>query len=128
MLLDTSAWIELFQETDKTAAVKDILETEENFTSAITFAEIVYWCSRNNLDEKIPAYLDGIRNGSTILNLNETIIISAGKLNYERKKTIKNWGMMDSLILATSMLYDLKILTKDSHFEDLENVKMLTKI
>ena len=101
MLLDTSAWIELFQETDKTAIVKNILKTEENFTSAITFAEIVYWCSRNGLDDKISLYLDGIRNGSTILDLNEAIIISAGKLNYERKKIVKNWGMVDSLILGT---------------------------
>lgn len=125
MLLDTSAWIELFQETEKTALVKEVLETKENFTSAITFAEIVYWCSKNGLDNKIPLYLDGIRNGSIILDLNETLIIYAGKLNCERKKIVKNWGMADSLILATAILYDLKILTKDSHFKDLENVEIL---
>ena len=125
MLLDTSAWIELFQGTDNTAIVKNILETGENFTSAITFAEIVYWCSRNGLDDKISSYLDGIKNGSTILSLSEAIAISAGKLNYERKKTVKNWGMIDSLILATSLIYDLKILTKDSHFKDLENAEIL---
>ena len=125
MLLDTSAWIELFQGTDNSAIVKNILETGENFTSAITFAEIVYWCSRNGLDDKISSYLDGIKNGSTILGLSEAIAISAGKLNYERKKTVKNWGMIDSLILATSLIYDLKILTKDSHFKDLENAEIL---
>ena len=53
MLLDTSAWIELFQETDKTEIVKNILETEENFTSAITFAEIVNWCLKNSKEDKI---------------------------------------------------------------------------
>ena len=125
MLLDTSAWIELFQETDKTIIIKNVLETEENFTSAITFAEIVNWCLRNKKEDKITAYLGGIKNGSTVLNLNEAIIISAGKLNYERKKTVKNWGMADSLILATSLFYNLKILTKDNHFKDLENVEML---
>ena len=52
MLLDTSAWIELFQETDRTAIVKNALETEENFTSAITFAEMVNWCFRNKKDCK----------------------------------------------------------------------------
>ena len=125
MLLDTSAWIELFQETDRTAIVKNVLETEENFTSAITFAEIVNWCLRNKKEDKITAYLEGIRNGSTILDLNEAIIISAGKLNYERKKIVKNRGMADSLILSTSLFYNLKILTKDNHFKDLENVEML---
>ena len=125
MLLDTSAWIELFQETDKTAIVKNVLETEENFTSTITFAEMVNWCLRNKKEDKITAYLEGIKNGSTILDLSEAILIYAGKLNYERKKIVKNWGMADSLILATSLFYDLKILTKDNHFKDLENVEML---
>ena len=125
MLLDTSAWIELFQETDRTEMVKNVLETEENFTSAITFAEMVNWCFRNKKEDKITAYLKGIRHGSTILDLNEAIIISAGKLNYERKKVVKNWGMADSLILSTSLFYNLKILTKDNHFRDLGNVEML---
>ena len=125
MLLDTSAWIELFQETDRTAIVKNVLETEENFTSTITFAEMVNWCFRNKKEDKITAYLKGIRHGSTILDLNEAIIISAGKLNYERKKIVKNWGIVDSLILSTSLFYNLKILTKDNHFKDLENVEIL---
>lgn len=125
MLLDTSAWIELFQETDKTTVIKNVLERENNFTSAVTFAEIVNWCLKNNKENRITEYIEGIKNGSTILDLNEAIIISAGKLNHERKKIVKNWGMLDSLILATSLLYNLKILTKDSHFKDLENVEML---
>ena len=125
MLLDTSAWIELFHDTDKRPIVQDILKNEENFTSEITFAEIVNWCFKNKVESKIQAYVEGIKKGSKILMLNESIIIYAGKLNYERKKLIKNWGMIDSLILATALLYDLKILTKDSHFKDLENVEVL---
>ena len=125
MLLDTSAWIEFFQDTDKCQLVQNKLKNEENFTSEITFAEIVNWCLRNKLEHKIREYTEGIKNGSKILMLNESIIIYAGKLNYERKKIIKNWGMVDSLILATSLLYDLKIITKDSHFKDLENVEIL---
>src|SRR3989344_6549975 len=125
MLLDTSAWIELFQGTEKTLVVKNILEKEENFTSTITFAEVVNWCLKNSKEDKITEYIEGIKDGSTILDLNEAIIISAGKLNYERKKIVKNWGMVDSLILATSLFYDLKIITKDSHFKDLENVEIL---
>src|SRR3989338_6979609 len=108
MLLDTSAWIELFQETEKTAIVKNVLETEDNFTSSITFAELVNWCLKNDKEGKIKAYIGGIKNGSTVLDINESIIISAGKLNYERKKTIKNWGMADSLILSTALFYNLK--------------------
>ncbi|MBI2652134.1 PIN domain-containing protein [Candidatus Woesearchaeota archaeon] len=125
MLLDTSAWIEFFQDTDKCPIVQNILKNKENFTSEITFAEIVNWCFKNNLEHKIKEYIEGIKNGSKILELNEVIIISAGRLNYERKKIVKNWGMIDSLILATSLVYGLEIITKDKHFKDLENVKIL---
>jgi predicted nucleic acid-binding protein len=48
------------------------------------------------------------------LGLNELIVILAGKINYERKRIEKNWGMMDSIILATAQIYNLKVLTKDS--------------
>ena len=125
MLLDTSAWIEFFEDTDKRSIVQNILKSDENFTSVITFAEIVNWCLRNNIENKIIEYVEGIKKGSKILELNEAIMISAGKINFERKKIIKNWGMVDSLILATTLVYDLKILTKDLHFKDLENVEML---
>jgi predicted nucleic acid-binding protein len=70
-------------------------------------------------------YINGIKNGSTILNLNEAIAIFAGKLNFERKKNVKNWGMIDSIILATAQIYNLKILTKDSGFRDLPNAEIL---
>ncbi len=125
MLLDTSAWIELFQDTDKCLIVQEILKNEENFTSEITFAEIVNWCFKSKMEHMMMEYIEGIKKGSRILELNETILISAGKINHQRKKIVKNWGMVDSLILATSLYYDLKILTKDMHFKDLENAEIL---
>ncbi|MBI4009760.1 MAG: PIN domain-containing protein [Candidatus Aenigmarchaeota archaeon] len=125
MLLDTSAWIEFFQGTEKSKKVENVLKTEENFTSIVTFAEIVNWCLKNNIQDKIKGYIEGIKNGSTILELNEPIAIIAGKLNYERKKIVKNWGMIDSIILATAQIYNLKVLTKDSQFKDLSNVEIL---
>lgn len=125
MLFDTSAWIEFFQGTEKSKKVENMLKTEENFTSIVTFAEIVNWCLKNRIEDKIKDYVQGIKKGSKILELNEDIVIVAGKLNYERKKIIKNWGMLDSFIVATSLLYNLKILTKDTQFKDLPNVEML---
>ena len=125
MLLDTSVWIEFFQGAEKSKRVEDILKTEENFTGIITFAEVVNWCLKNNIQDKIKDYIEGIKNGSTILGLNEPIVILAGKINYERKRIEKDWGMMDSIILATAQIYNLKVLTKDSQFNDLSNVEIL---
>lgn len=125
MLLDTSAWIELFRGTKKGSKVMVILKTEQHFTSIVTIAEIVNFCFRNNMGNLVNHYIQGIKKASQIIDLDERIVTLAGRLNHERKKVVKEWGMMDSFILATSLLYNLKVLTKDSHFRDLENVEMI---
>ena len=125
MLLDTSAWVEFFQGTERSKKVESVLKTEENFTSIVSIAEIVNWCLRNDIRDLITVYTEGIKKGSRILGLSEAASSAAGELNFDRKKTVKNWGMLDSFIVATSLLYDLRILTKDSQFKDLPNVEML---
>ena len=125
MIFDTSAWIEFFQGTKKSKIVENALKTEENFTSIVTFAEIVNWCLKNNIEYRIRKYIEGIKKGSKILELNESITLLAGELNFERKKIVKSWGIIDSIILSTAQIYNLKILTKDSHFKDIPNVKIL---
>ncbi|MBI2631707.1 hypothetical protein HYW75_01775, partial [Candidatus Pacearchaeota archaeon] len=42
-----------------------------------------------------------------------------------RRKIVPNWGMLDSIIYATSRLYILPVLTKDPHFKGLEGVELL---
>ena len=49
----------------------------------------------------------------------------AGKMNFERKKTVKNWGMLDSFIFSTGLVYKLTVLTKDCQFDGLTNVQIL---
>jgi predicted nucleic acid-binding protein len=123
MLLDTSAWIEYFLATEKGDKVKEILKNEDAFTSVITTGELVNWCIKNKLHYE--KYLKEIKLYSKMLELNEKVAILAGQLNFERKKMIKNWGMADSIILSTSIIYGLRILTKDNHFKDLPNILLI---
>ena len=125
MLLDTSAWIEFFQGTELGNRVSEILQNEENFTSIITLAELSSWCFRNGQKHNIKQFVEGIKKGSTVVDINETIAISAGKLSYERKKSVSGWGLADSLIFTTAAVYGLTILTKDNQFRGLPNVEML---
>lgn len=123
MLLDTSAWIEYFLATEKADKVKDILKNKDAFTSIITTGELVNWCLKNNLPYE--NYLKEIKLYSRMIELNEKISILAGQINFERKKMIKNWGMADSIVLSTSIIYDLRIITKDNHFKNLPNVLLI---
>jgi predicted nucleic acid-binding protein len=126
MLLDTSAWVEFFMNTSKREKVWAVLKANECFTSLITLAEISNWCWRNNLKEQIEPYVEGIKANSKILGLDEEILLNAGKLNYERKILVKDWGMVDSVLLSTAQVYGLGILTKDFDFSDLPNVEILS--
>lgn len=123
MLLDTSAWIEFFLASVKGKKVKERLDNTECFTSIVSLAEVTNWALRENQDPDL--LLDTIVKLSSIINLDKDIATLAGKLNFERKKTNKKWGLLDSFILATGMLYDLTILTKDLDYRNLPDVEIL---
>lgn len=125
MLLDTHAWIEFFRGKDTGKKVREVLRRERCYSSIVSLAELVEWCMRNDLKARIKDYVTAVARGSVVLNLDEEIAAIAGRINHERKKKVKGWGMMDSMILATAISYNLSILTGDSHFKDLPNVKVL---
>ncbi len=123
MLLDTSAWIEYFIGSSKGARVKAILEKEDCYTSIVTLAEITNWALKNNKDTLY--LINTVKELSNVIALDEDITVLAGRLNFERKKIIKKWGMLDSFVLASGTIYGFNILTKDSDFRDLQEVEIL---
>jgi|YelNatPaOPRAMG01_1025707.scaffolds.fasta_scaffold02674_5 predicted nucleic acid-binding protein len=125
MLLDTYAWVEFFIGSKSGKRVLRVIQENRCFTSIISLAEIVDWCLKNGLKEKAKKYVEIIERTSTILNITKEIAILAGEINQERKKKVKGWGMIDSMILATATFYKLKVLTGDSHFKDIDNVEIL---
>ena len=125
MLLDTSAWVEIFEGTEKGKYASEVLRKENCFTSIVTVAETADWCAKKGLQHKTSAYLELIKTGSRLLGVDEGISRMAGEMNYERKKAGRKWGMIDSIIVATAQTYGLKILTKDNAFRDLQDARAL---
>jgi len=125
MILDSFAWIEFFNGTEKGRKVANFLLKEKCYTCLVSISEIIEWSFKNHFENKIEKHMFYIKNLSTIVDFNEDIVMLAGKLNYKRKKNVKDWGMLDSFILSTAVLNNLKILTGDEHFKDLPDVIML---
>lgn len=125
MILDSSAWVEFFQNTKHAQTVVSAIKDNKSFTSIMTLAEISNWCCKNNHEEAMPKIIESVKNSTKLLDVSENILITAGKLNYERKKSGKKWGMIDSIIVATALTYGLKILTKDYAFRDLPDAEVL---
>jgi predicted nucleic acid-binding protein len=123
MLLDTSAWIEFFRGTPEGKYVAEVLHTEDCYTSIVTLAELSHWALKEKQD--ISLLISIVKQLSVVINLDNYIAILAGQLNFERKKIVKKWGMLDSFVLATGRTYNLTILAKDGDFDNLFDAKKL---
>ena len=107
LIVDTNAWIELFKDSPQGLRAKKLIGENECYTSIVSLAEIAKWCVREG--KNVEFYLHGIKQTTTVLELNEEIAVSAGLHNYERSS--KSRG--------------LTVLTGDKHFQDLPSVEML---
>ncbi len=123
MLFDTSAWIELFGDTEMGRKAKKIMHEYRIFTSSVSIAEIAEIASRKNVE--FAPMVDFVKENSVVIDVDRQIAELAGALNHVKKKHAKRWGMIDSVIVATSVVSGLDIVTKDRHFADLKNVVML---
>ena len=124
IIVDAFAWVEFFIGSERGRIVKRYMDDGYVvITLTTTLSELKEYALRNgkDFDEILPL----IRGHSEIREIDEGIGIMAGEVNYERKKVVKGWGMMDSYVLASSLVLNAGILTGDQHFRDVEDVIMV---
>ncbi|MEK6947942.1 MAG: PIN domain-containing protein [Nanoarchaeota archaeon] len=122
-VLDTSAWIEYLNGTEKGLNVKNIIDNGIIYTSSITLAELSKWVHENNGD--IFPVIEKVKTSSTLILLEENILVESGKTYNELRKTRKKISLIDSIIYTTCLIHGLNLITKDSDFKDLPNVKSI---
>ncbi|MFA4820142.1 MAG: PIN domain-containing protein [Candidatus Aenigmatarchaeota archaeon] len=124
MLLDTSCWIEYFKGTGKGEKLKERMENQEVFyTCPITIAEISVWCHKNN---KLPKdFITSIKKLSVMMDMSEDILAESGRIYHEERKRNGKIGLIDCMIYATAQMHELVLLTKDTDFKNLKDVKIL---
>lgn len=115
VLLDTYAWIEFFSGTNKGVKVKELVANNQCFTSAISLAELSEWIEKEKLDRNFVLFV--VKDLSTILEINHENLELAGILKVEKRKTKKNFGLIDAIILATAKQHGLAVVTGDKHFQ-----------
>ncbi len=124
MMIDSFAWIEYFMGTEKGEKVREIVEGDEVlYTSPVILAEVFSKSQRT--DGRGKERVEFILRRCVVVELDDEIGIEAGKIHAEMKPKMKDFGMIDALILASAKKRGLKILTGDKHFEHFENVVML---
>mgnify|MGYP001608295886 FL=1 len=119
-IIDSYAWVEYFKGSKQGELARDFIEGKNSATSSITIAELSEKYEREG--KKFEEDFNFIISQTKIINLNSEIALLSGKLNFENKKKIKNWGMADAIILATAQINKSKVVTGDEHFRNFDSV------
>lgn len=124
VLFDAYAWVEYALDSPKAKEVAELLETaSEAITPASVLAELKESMLRHGIDPRVTKrVLTYIKSRTTVAEIDSTVAELAGDTNFTQKKTIKNWGTLDSFVYATAKLRGGTILTSDPHFKHLKKV------
>lgn len=103
--------------------VKEFLQQGVACTSVLTLAEISRWFSENNYD--VSFSISHIKQLSVLLELEEEILVEAGKQYQNFRKASKAISMIDIILYLTAQRHQLDFITTDSDFAGLQGVKLL---
>lgn len=121
-IVDTWAWTEYFEGTNKGISIKDKIEAGDNITPSIVLAELkrkfVEW-HRQDFDDK----LEFIKGNSQVVDLDEEVAIMAGEIRAQ--KPVPNMGLVDCILLALARKFNMKVLTGDEHFKTLSEAEYI---
>ena len=128
VVFDAYAWVEYALDSPKAALVGDLLDrASEAYTPASVVAELIDSMLRHGIaHETVDRILNFIRSRTVVVPIDSEIADRAGNLNFVKKKTVKDWGMLDSLVYATATDRG-SILTGDPHFKDIPGVIYIGK-
>src|SRR3989344_4805311 len=106
IVFDTYAWIEYLKGSEAGAKARSILESPENevFTSIMTVSELTSKLQRENNDAELGYKI--IKDMSKICFISLELAKEAGMLHAEIRKKVKDFGMIDSILLSTAHQLD----------------------
>lgn len=122
--LDTSAWLEYFNDGPNGPQVKALVESSERVvTPASVAAELVEAARRRRLNTKM--FIQFLRAKSDVVAMNAEVARLAGRINAQHQDD-EGWTMMESFVLATAQYARCRLYTRDPLFSGSKNVVMLS--
>jgi predicted nucleic acid-binding protein len=121
-IIDSYAWIEYFIGSKKGETLKELFLDEKNkfLTVECCLAEIMGWSLKNS--EDFDRLFRIIRANSHITTLTEHDWIDGGKERFEQRKTQKDFGLIDSVILIKQKEFNCRLVSGDKHFKSMNEV------
>ena len=122
-VIDTSAWLEYINGTAKGLQIRTVIEREEIATSMIAIAELADKLARNN--KRFDITLQFIQRRAAIIDLSVAIALHAAQLKKDSRRKSEKFSMADGIHLATARQEGAVLLTADTDFAGLENVRII---
>jgi len=123
-LIDAYAWIEYLEGSNKGKKVREILTSDnELYTLDLCIAEVISKIKRQQ-QNVIIAY-KAITLNSKIISLGSEDAREGGLLHAEMHSKIKDFGLVDSLLLFIARKRNAKIITGDKHFKNMKEAVFL---
>jgi len=126
IVADAYAWIEIFLGSEKGSKAKEILESaDEVYTPDTALAEIARKYLREGTGEKTTTERLGIvTSASDLTHVDVRVALEAAKCYIQmstnaKKQKLKAPSLFDAIVLATSRVFEAKVLTGDEHFRNL---------
>ena len=123
LVLDSFAWVEYFLGSIRGEKVKDFIESKKCVTPTIVIAELSAKYSNDKTD--FTDKLKFIKFNTKVMTLTDEIAELAGKIKIQQRKTKKYFGFADSIIYATALSCNARVISGDPHFEDIKEAIMV---
>ena len=124
-IVDAWAWIEYFAGSKKGSVLKKILENKNNrfITMDCTLSEVKSYCLRTDTDFNSSANI--IKRNSIVLPVLLDNWLEASEVKHEMREKFKDFGLIDSILIAKQKEHNCQIISGDRHFKGLRNVKYI---
>ena len=125
-LVDTSWIIEYLRNNPLAHDRLRTFRDEGLYVSVITLAELYRGVFRSNNPERTEHGLQDFIQGVTVLEITSAIARLFGELDASLRRRGTAVAELDLLIAATALQHDLTLLTKDSDFDRVENLRTIS--
>lgn len=121
-IVDTYAWVEYFMGSKSGLKFKNLIDNENNkfISMECCLAELKGFCLRENIDFK--SMYSAIKKNSIILPVNINLWLKAAKIKHETRKNVKNFGLIDAILIAKQNELNCMVVSGDSHFKNMKKV------
>ena len=121
-IIDTHSWIEYFIGSKYGSILKKIIDNKNNkfITMECSLAELWGYCSKNNV--VFSRIYNIVKKNSFVLPVLAYHWIEAAKIRFETRKKVRDFGLIDSILVSKQNELKCMIVSGDSHFKTLKNV------